>query len=468
MKKIFIRTILLFCIGILIIFSVAVLIVADNMNKSIAKDNAINLLGVFETQMIDGGYKDIEIFNGNNFDELINYKTLVTISGDANDIRVTVIAKNGTVLADTDYSDPSVMESHSNRKEIISALNNKTGTDIRESAMLKRNFLYAARLVDIDGAEVILRVAVPTKSINAYLYSTLLTTVVIFVIVLIVTIIISRYAANVINKPFVLVKEKLSDVLNPKVKAKPISLTKHDDINVVLQEIDTISEKLNTTLLYKQEFFANASHELSTPLSSIIGYSEMLLTEKKHNENFVKTIHKEAMRMKLLIDDMLKISMLEENKEIFNEKISLKLITEQVVTAAEPKAKTKNIVLNAHLEDCEIFANTEKITEVISNLIDNAIKYTNSGGRVIVSVKEENDSAIFSVKDTGIGIPKKEQSRIFERFYRVDKSRSKAEGGTGLGLAIVKHICNYYNAPVKLQSKEGVGTEITVMFELLR
>ena len=223
---------------------------------------------------------------------------------------------------------------------------------------------------------------------------------------------------------------------------------------------------INSKLKYKQEFFTNASHELNTPLSSVLGYSEMLLTEKRYNESFLTTIYDEASRMKLLIEDMLKISEIEESKEIIDEEFDLKSIIEQVVSAALPKAKNKNITLNAYLESCVIFASPKKITEAISNLVDNAIKYTNGGGRVIVRLKPEDGKAVFSVQDTGVGIPEKDHNRIFERFYRVDKGRTKSEGGTGLGLAIVKHVCNHYNAPIKLQSKEGSGTEITIAFNM--
>lgn len=221
--------------------------------------------------------------------------------------------------------------------------------------------------------------------------------------------------------------------------------------------------EIRKTGLEKQEFFANAGHELNTPLSSVIGYSEMLLSEKKYNPGFAETIHKEALRMKLLIEDMLKISELEGNKEIPDGEIDLKPIVEQVITAALPKADGKKIALTAALQCCKIFANAEKITEVAANLIDNAIKYTGEGGAVSVSLKTENGQAVLSVKDNGIGIPQKALSRVFERFYRVDKGRAKSEG-TGLGLAIVKHICNHYNAPIKIKSKEGAGTEITVEF----
>ena len=238
---------------------------------------------------------------------------------------------------------------------------------------------------------------------------------------------------------------------------------------VVSDEIRLIMTIQNVThvrkvILEKQQFFSNASHELNTPLSSIIGYSELMLSDKTYNDTFVETIHKEATRMKELIGDMLKISELEENKKVIDEKINLRNIVEQVVTAAKPKATKKKIGIAVLAEECFIFANSEKMTEVVANLVDNAIKYTGKNGSILVSLSKHNNSAILSVKDTGIGIPQHALSRVFERFYRVDKGRAKTEGGTGLGLAIVKHICNHYKAPIRLQSKEGVGTEIIITF----
>jgi two-component system phosphate regulon sensor histidine kinase PhoR len=238
---------------------------------------------------------------------------------------------------------------------------------------------------------------------------------------------------------------------------------------VVSDEIRLIMTIQNVThvrkvILEKQQFFSNASHELNTPLSSIIGYSELMLSDKTYNDTFVETIHKEATRMKELIGDMLKISELEENKKVIDEKINLRNIVEQVITAATPKASSKGIKVAVVTDDCCIFANHEKITEVVANLVDNAIKYTGKKGYILVSLAKNKNEAILSVKDTGIGIPSHAFGRVFERFYRVDKGRAKTEGGTGLGLAIVKHICNHYKAPIRLQSKEGVGTEVTITF----
>ncbi|MCL2176566.1 MAG: ATP-binding protein [Firmicutes bacterium] len=214
----------------------------------------------------------------------------------------------------------------------------------------------------------------------------------------------------------------------------------------------------------KQDFFINASHELNTPLTSILGYAEILKKEKAYKEEFVDAIYKQALRMLALISDMLLISELEEMVEFPKETLCLKQIAMEICETHAPKAESKNIKLVTNLEPVTLKANKEKIVELISNLVDNSIKYTNNGGLVEITVKNNKGRPQIIVKDNGIGIEKKHQKRVFERFYRTDKGRSRQEGGTGLGLAIVKHICNLYGAAYTINSEENVGTQITIEF----
>jgi len=245
-----------------------------------------------------------------------------------------------------------------------------------------------------------------------------------------------------------------------------------DESGVRIILVTKVVTEIRKTAKSKQEFFANAGHELNTPLSSIMGYSEMLLSSEKLDpqiiSEFSKTINKEATRMKLLIEDMLKLSKLEESKIVIDDKIELKQLVENTLKAISPKADAKNIVIDSNLEHCYIFANEEKIIEVVSNLVDNSVKYTNENGRVKVSLKIKDDKAVLKISDNGKGIPQSSLSRVYERFYRVDKGRSNiGESGTGLGLSIVKHICSHYKASIKLQSKLGVGTTFAVSFTLV-
>jgi len=239
-----------------------------------------------------------------------------------------------------------------------------------------------------------------------------------------------------------------------------------DSIVVCLIIVSKNVTDIRKIALEKQEFFANAGHELNTPLSSIIGYSEMLMADKGNKKEFASIINKEATRMKFLIGDMLKVSELEENKEMVDEIIDFEELLESVIKAALPRIKAKKITFLQESDQCYIEANREKITEVAANLIDNAIKYTHEGGQITIRLRSKDGKVSLRVTDNGKGIPPQSISRVFERFYRVDKGRGKNdEGGTGLGLAIVKHICAHYNAPIKLQSKVDLGTRVTVEFK---
>ena len=219
----------------------------------------------------------------------------------------------------------------------------------------------------------------------------------------------------------------------------------------------------------KQDFFINTSHELKTPLTSILGYSELLLATgggKKLND-FVNRINTEALRMKELVMDMLTLSRIEANwQETIDEKMDIKEIILNVYDSNKLKAQKRDITIDLNIESAFIMANKEKITEVVNNLVDNAIKYTDDGGNVKIILSTDKDKAIFTVKDTGCGIAPQYLNRIFERFFRVKNNKYLKVNGTGLGLTIVKNICNNYNADIHVKSEENVGTEISVVFTL--
>lgn len=223
----------------------------------------------------------------------------------------------------------------------------------------------------------------------------------------------------------------------------------------------------------KQDFFINASHELKTPLTSILGYSELLInmSAKDKNENkktdFIKRINAEALRMKELVLNMLTLSRMEANwQETIDEKIDLKDIILNVFESNKIKSQKRNINIELHIESAIIIANKEKITEVVNNLVDNAIKYTDDGGEIKIILKNNKDKATFTVKDNGCGIESKYLNRIFERFFRVKNEKYLKVQGTGLGLTIVKNICAHYNADIYINSEENKGTEISVVFNL--
>ena len=218
----------------------------------------------------------------------------------------------------------------------------------------------------------------------------------------------------------------------------------------------------------RREFTANVSHELKTPLTSISGFAELMKSGGIPEEtvvDFSNSIYTEAQRLISLVSDIIKISELDEkDNRLDRESVNLYELAAEVINRLKPAAEKKNISFMLKGGDAETFGVRSIIDEMIYNLCDNAIKYNKNGGSVTVTVNNDGDKAKISVKDTGIGIPKTQQDRIFERFYRVDKSRSKAEGGTGLGLSIVKHGAMYHNADISVESEIEKGTTMTIAF----
>jgi len=217
----------------------------------------------------------------------------------------------------------------------------------------------------------------------------------------------------------------------------------------------------------RREFTANVTHELKTPLQSIIGSAELLengLVKPEDTGRFVGNIRKEATRLVNLINDIIRLSQLDENSEPATERVELLGIAKEVAEVLSTAAAKRNIELRLEGEDCTIFGVRRYVYEIIYNLCDNAIRYNVEGGKVRITIGKESGRAAVSVADTGIGIAPEHQKRIFERFYRVDKSHSKESGGTGLGLSIVKHAVQYHSGKVMLDSEVGKGTTIKVVF----
>ena len=217
----------------------------------------------------------------------------------------------------------------------------------------------------------------------------------------------------------------------------------------------------------RREFTANVSHELKTPLQSIMGSAELLengLVKQEDVPQFVGVIRTEAARLVTLVEDIIHLSQLDEGIAPAKEQVNLLELARSAVSALRVRAKERHIDLSVSGENLMVDGVRSFLYEMFYNLIDNAIKYNLDGGRVEVAVSAGEIGATVSVKDTGIGIPPEYQARVFERFFRVDKSRSKASGGTGLGLSIVKHIAQYHHADLSLHSRIGEGTNISIVF----
>ncbi len=248
-------------------------------------------------------------------------------------------------------------------------------------------------------------------------------------------------------------------IANPVYQAEKV-------IGAVIVIID-ITESAEREKL-RREFTSNVSHELKTPLTSISGFAEMMKeggTPDKTVVDFSASIYDEAQRLISLVGDIMKISELDEGGASFDtEKVNLYPLAKDVAKRLKPLAEKQSVMLNVIGGDAYVSGNEKILGEMIYNLCDNAIKYNNPGGMVDIFITSSENKTRLTVRDTGIGIPKAEQSRVFERFYRVDKSRSKSAGGTGLGLAIVKHGAMYHNAKIQLESTEGKGTSVTLEF----
>ena len=256
---------------------------------------------------------------------------------------------------------------------------------------------------------------------------------------------------------------------------------KGKDLSVVIRKVDSQSDNVYSIVIItditnekamqkqKSDFFANASHELKTPVAVMQGLSELLLSKDTLDDGSKKQvdrIHKESLRLASLISDMLKLSKLENGEDIdmIHTPVDVKAVADEVALELASELKKKNITLEVKGAGT-VLADSKKIFEVVENLCSNAIHYNVENGKITVSISENEDETKLSVADTGIGIEKENIPRLCERFYRVDKSRSKKTGGTGLGLAIVKHICALYNAELTIKSEIGVGTTVTITFD---
>lgn len=372
-------------------------------------------------------------------------------------IRITLISPSGKVIADN-IEDASTLDNHANREEIIEAKKNGEATVTRNSDTQKEKVYYFAKQLD-DGN--ILRVSSQATNIGNFFKDYIVYILICILAVIIAAVFVSFAITKSIIKPIRRLGQNLDDVDKFKFDDELQPL-----VNALLQQ----KRKQKMLDKQKKQFTANVSHELKTPLTSIAGYAELIETGIAKEEDikpFAGVIRKQALRLVSLSEDIIQLSQLEESDDenMSFESVDLYDIANKCVEALNINALNKNVTLSLSGEQCYIRGKAQLVEEMVYNLLDNAIRYNKENGTVTVTVTPLSKGASVSVKDTGIGIPAKYQDRIFERFFRVDKSRSKATGGTGLGLAIVKHITQLHGADLKLESEEGKGTQIIVTFK---
>lgn len=241
-----------------------------------------------------------------------------------------------------------------------------------------------------------------------------------------------------------------------------------DDMIGIILLIFDITERVQAER-NRREFTANVSHELKTPLQGIIGSAELIengMVKQEDLPRFIGHIRKEASRLVILVGDIIRLSQLDEKAELIKEEINLLQLAEETTENLKDIAKDKNIEISLDGKKVIIYGVRKLLYEIIYNLCDNAIKYNTYGGNIKISITSNNQNAILTVADTGIGIPQEHLDRVFERFYRVDKSHSKETGGTGLGLSIVKHAVAYHHGKIDIESKVDNGTTITIKFPM--
>ncbi len=371
-------------------------------------------------------------------------------------LRITIIESDGTVNYDS-TADTGSMDNHSNRPEVQEALKDGEGEAIRKSETLQNSTFYYAVLME-NGS--VLRVAREADNIISIFANVAPVMIEITVMLIMLCLVLSHFLTKSIVKP---IEQMAQDMEHMK------TVKTYEELQPFVTMINRQHEDIVRNANMRQDFTANVSHELKTPLTSISGYAELIengMASEADVERFAKEIHKNAKRLLTLINDIIKLSELDAiENSIYFEKVNLYDMAETCVNMLQVNAEKNNVSLLFSGTPCTITANKDMMEELMYNLCDNAIRYNVPDGMVWMEVKEEYGKVVLRVKDTGIGIPAEHQERIFERFYRVDKSRSKSTGGTGLGLAIVKHIVAKHEAKIALNSEVGKGTEITIYFE---
>lgn len=390
--------------------------------------------------------------------------------------RVTLIAGDGRVLADSE-ADPSQMENHGARPEVRAALEGRTGSDMRRSATVGIDFLYVA--LPMGGGA--LRLAVPLSGVRDRVAAIRLRIFESALPVFLAAALLAAWVARRLARRLGAIIRQTGELANANYRERlPEG---RGELGLLSAKLNETGEKLERTVLQLQtehselerlervrkDFVINVSHELRTPLASIQGYTETLLDGAIHdpdnNIRFLNIIRHNAERLTRLTADLLTLSRLElRTQEMRVASFRVNDLLADVVDTIRPVAGKKRIVLRHEPgpAECEVFCDPEAFYQIVSNLLDNAVKYTPEGGSITAGSKpvtrDDGTAWIeFFVRDTGIGIPEAEQARLFERFYRVDKARSRELGGTGLGLAIVKHLVRAHGGEIRLESRSGAG-----------
>lgn len=372
-------------------------------------------------------------------------------------LRVSLIDEDGLVFYDNDV-DIGGMDNHGDRPEVSGARREGSGQSVRRSDTLDRSAFYYAVLLK-DGT--ILRVAKEASSIWKIFQSAFPVILLMGGVVFLFCMVLSARATKMLVEPVEYLAGHLDECKEPLV---------YREMAPFVDRIRRQHEDILKNARLRQEFTANVSHELKTPLAAISGYAELIehqMASWQDVPRFAGEIHRNASRLLAMINDIILLSeldVMERDAMVFTQ-VPLYQMAEACVEMLKISAGKHQVTLSIRGTPCSIMGNREMVEEILYNLCDNGIRYNVAGGSVLVTVEPEGNQVRLTVEDTGIGISEEHHQRVFERFYRVDKSRSKATGGTGLGLAIVKHIAAQHHAELVLQSEPGRGTKIAILFK---
>lgn len=404
---------------------------------------------LFKNRIMEDLRLHADLLSNVNVEQVINGKQSIEDKG----IRITIISKEGTVLYDND-TDPELMGNHINRPEVKQAIDTGSGQSVRKSETLQMQTYNYALLLENGN---ILRVSSEAPGILKVFMSSLPMVVLVVIIVLFICFIISGYLTRRILKPIKEMTDNLDIFLGN---------TEYRELEPFAKQIRKQHEDILSAAKVRQDFTANVSHELKTPLTAISGYAELMeqdMINVGEVKKYAGQIRENANRLVNIINDTIRLSELnyEEYKPEFSN-FDLYELAKNRIDFLKAVARNKHIKLEISGENTMIYSDKSMMSELIDNLILNAVRYNIENGMVMVSVFKQNEKSIFKVADSGIGIPTDEIPRIFERFYRIDKSRSRETGGTGLGLAIVKHIVELLGYSIGIESEVGKGTVFTV------
>lgn len=379
---------------------------------------------------------------------------------DLGDCRISWIAADGSVLYDSalNFQD---MENHLDREEIKEAMETGRGESVRYSDSLTRRLCYQARLLP-DGT--VIRLANSQYTVWVLLMGVLQPVLVVALLAVLLSLLLAYRLSARLVKP-----------LNEIDLSDPLKNVEYEELRPLLSRIDSQHrqlkrdrEELEKNEQIRREFTANVSHELKTPLHSISGYAELLakgIVRPEDVQNFSAKIYSESQRMSSLVEDIIELSHLDTGAvDMVREETDLYMLARAAADSLAMEAEEAGVELKVSGESSRLYGVPQLLYGICYNLCDNAIKYNREKGRVDVSVQSQGREVLLKVSDTGIGIPEESRERIFERFYRVDKSRSKAVGGTGLGLSIVKHAAIIHHATIEVDSVSGSGTTFTLHF----